>query len=156
MNASPTTVSSLPTFSGSPFYALDEFHLLAEGIAKQVKRLLHYKDSQQYIPQSCSTENYTFAFKDNVKVAQIDNIINDKIVKSATFVPTSFQGSWTKINGYYRGVDWLDYLLYVIPTIVIPYLKHENTKAALMKLINGCTLALQWHITSTEISEMNE
>ena len=156
LNASPTSIASLSTFSGSPFYALDEFHLLAEGISTQFRRLIHYQDCLQYIPKSCSSEDYTFAYKDKVKVAQMEDVISNAIVKSAKYVPTSFQGSWSKTNGYYRGVDWLDYLLYAIPTIVIPYLRHESTKIALMRLINGCTLALQWNITARDVSKMNE
>lgn len=156
LKASPPSITSLLTFNGSMFYSLDEMHLLSEGLSKQINNFMHYQHNSKYIPESCLDINYTFAYKDDVRVATINGIINKKITNSAKFIPTSFQGSWNEINGYYRAVDWLDYLLYIVPTIVFPYLKHQNTKDNLMELINGCTIALQWSLTSVQVNRMNK
>lgn len=53
-----------------------------------------------------------------------------------------------------RAVDWLDFLLYVVPTLVVPYLPSTSAKKALLALVKGCALALQWRLTEDLLREM--
>ncbi|KAI8639509.1 hypothetical protein BD408DRAFT_349757 [Parasitella parasitica] len=65
-------------------------------------------------------------------------------------VPISFQGSFedviSKTEGT-RAVDWLDFLLYFVPTIVVPFIRNPPAQKAILSLIKGCALALQWELT---------
>lgn len=79
------------------------------------------------------------------------------IADSRKFIPVSFQGSFdnvfAKTDGT-RGVDWLDFLLYVVPTIVVPSLPNREVKNAVLDLIKGCALALQWKLTTSLVDEI--
>ncbi len=59
-----------------------------------------------------------------------------------------------KTEGF-RAVDWLDFLLYIIPTLVTPYLPSRTVQKAVLSLVKGCSLALQWDLTDELISEMD-
>ncbi|OAD75362.1 C2H2-type zinc finger transcription factor [Phycomyces blakesleeanus NRRL 1555(-)] len=83
--------------------------------------------------------------------------IGNCITSSRKYIPTSFQGSFdnvfAKIDGT-RAVDWLDFLLYLVPTLVMPYLPNRAVKTALLSLVKGCALTLQWMLTSELLDEM--
>ena len=81
--------------------------------------------------------------------------IGDLISKSKRTIPPTFDGCWDPNFGYYRSVDYLDFLLFVTPTIIVDKLVDTRARNALMALINGCSLALQWSITKAEIDEMD-
>ncbi|GAA5804830.1 hypothetical protein HPULCUR_010338 [Helicostylum pulchrum] len=79
------------------------------------------------------------------------------IAKSRKYIPTSFQGSFDnvieKTDGT-RHVDWLDILLSCIHTIVVPYIEDAATKKALLSLVKGCALSLQWNLTEHMLNEI--
>lgn len=83
--------------------------------------------------------------------------IGDSITQSRQTIPVSFQGSFynvmEKTEGT-RAVDWLDFLLYVFPTLVVPYLPNNAAKDATLSLIKGCGLSLQWDITTQQIDQI--
>lgn len=151
----------MSTFSGSIFYALDELHLVARGIGKQVYDLITVanqpgvKTSSFFYTKPDGTKKILdypfFVTKKNLKS------IGDSITKSRKYIPTSFQGSFDnvidKIDGT-RAVDWMDFLLYIVPTIVVPYLPNTAVKKAVLALVKGCALALQWQLTESLIDEM--
>ena len=153
----------MTTFSGSTFFGLDELHLIARGIGKQMYELITVanlpagQDSIFYYTDSNGNKNKEdypfFVPKKNLKV------IGDNITISRKFIPTSFQGSFdnvfSKIDGT-RAVDWLDILLYIVPTIVVPYLPNTEVKNAVLSLVKGCALALQWTLTEDLIIEMDK
>ncbi|OAD74867.1 hypothetical protein PHYBLDRAFT_167208 [Phycomyces blakesleeanus NRRL 1555(-)] len=59
-------------------------------------------------------------------------------------------------NGKRKAVDWIDFLLFVVPTIVIDHFVFDRTKAAVMKLVTACRIAQQWRITAANIQETEE
>ncbi|KAI9010510.1 hypothetical protein CLU79DRAFT_710433, partial [Phycomyces nitens] len=153
----PSLFAELATFSGSSFFALDELHLIARGIGKHLFELIsvaHSKDTKFYYTQdnTQSADNYPF-YIPRSDLETIGNCISN----SRQFIPISFQGSFDnifqKIDGT-RAVDWLDFLLYIIPTVVVPYLPSRAAKNAVLSLVKGCALALQWSLTYTLIDEM--
>ena len=80
----------------------------------------------------------------------------DKYVNlSRVNIPTTFEGAWDCVKGRSRHVNWQDFLLYIIPTVVLQHLQHHNTKEALMNLINGCAIALQWSLSQSDVNKMN-
>ena len=153
----------MTTFSGSSMFGLDELHLIARGIGKQVYELITITNlpasqgSLFYYTNNDGTKNtqdYPFYISRNDLKA-----IGESIAKSRKFIPTSFQGSFDnvieKVDGT-RHVDWLDFLLSCIHTIVIPYIADIATKKALLSLVKGCALSLQWHLTENMLHEIQK
>ncbi|OAD68523.1 hypothetical protein PHYBLDRAFT_172950 [Phycomyces blakesleeanus NRRL 1555(-)] len=100
-----------------------------------------------------STTEYPF-FIPRTSLVTIGNCITS----SRPYIPVSFQGSFdnvfSKIDGT-RAVDWLDFLLYIVPTLVVPFLSNRAVKTAVLSLVKGCALALQWTLTSELLDEMD-
>ncbi|OAD70072.1 hypothetical protein PHYBLDRAFT_73877 [Phycomyces blakesleeanus NRRL 1555(-)] len=154
----PSIYTQLSTFSGSSFFALDELHLIARGIGKLVYDLITItitKETKFYYTHPDNTLNTT-EYPFHIPRADLVTIGNC-ITSSQKYIPTSFQGSFdnvfAKIDGT-RAVDWLDFLLYLVPTLVVPYLPNRAVKTALLSLVKGCALALQWTLTSELLDEM--
>lgn len=84
--------------------------------------------------------------------------IGESIARSRKYIPTSFQGSFDNIMAKTEGtraVDWLDFLLYIVPTLVVPYLPNRTVQKAVLSLVKGCALALQWDLTEELIRELH-
>ncbi|KAJ1909699.1 hypothetical protein H4219_006360, partial [Mycoemilia scoparia] len=72
-------------------------------------------------------------------------------------MPTSFYGLEKKIDkqaGYLRAVDWVDFLLYIVPTIVAELIDDPDDVKALISLVNACSKIESWTISEQEISEV--
>ncbi|OAD77052.1 C2H2-type zinc finger transcription factor [Phycomyces blakesleeanus NRRL 1555(-)] len=154
----PSIYTQLSTFSGSLFFALDELHLIARGIGKLVYDLITVtltKETKFYYTHPDNTLNTT---KYPFHILRADLVtIGNCITSSRKYIPTSFQGSFdnifVKIDST-CAVDWLNFLLYLVPTLVVPYLPNRAVKTALLSLVKGCALALQWTLTSELLDEM--
>ena len=98
-------------------------------------------------------ENYPFYIPKRSLVS-----IGKSITESRQYIPTSFQGSFDNVFAKTEGtraVDWLDFLLYIVPTLVVPYLPNRTVQKAVLSLVKGCSLALQWELTEELIDEMH-
>jgi hypothetical protein len=135
-------------------------HLIARGIGKHIYDLIMVditKNSIFYYTNTDSTVNSTqypfYISKTNLLA------IGSCISQSRKFIPTSFQGSFDDvirgIDGT-RAVDWLDFLLYIVPTVVVPCLSTESCKQAVLALVRGCSIALQWELTHELIDDMEK
>ena len=65
-----------------------------------------------------------------------------------------------KKAGLMRSVDWIVFLQAVVPTLVFKRLVEEYTSSAeqvdaIMSLVIGCTLALQWNIDQDDLVKIN-
>jgi hypothetical protein len=82
----------------------------------------------------------------------------EDMAASKSLIPRShFDGSWDNVVAKTgRGVDRLDFLLYVTPTLLIPRMKSGRTsdvtepKKIMNQLIIACHLCLQWNISQEE------
>jgi len=113
------------------------------------ERFFHKDNAQNY-------DKYTFRFKrDFFPKGKIIEDISGRINGSRSRIPTTFQGSWTSINRrYYRGIGWLDTFLNALPSIILWRLEDGDARKALMHLINGCALALQWRIETRDLTKI--
>lgn len=146
-------ISTLPTFLDPVFFLCDEFHLM-KNISKLCYDLISPNENQRFKIND-STE-YTFDLnhsygRSTLFFETIDTYVNN----SRVTIPTSFDGNWEQAKGHNRAVDWLDFLLYIIPTLVIHQLKNREAKDALMNLVYGCSIALQWSISKSDVTKMN-
>ena len=48
-------------------------------------------------------------------------------------------------------MDWIDFLLYVVPTIVIKVVDDDADIKALVNLVRACALMQKWEITEIEV-----
>ncbi|KAI9327116.1 hypothetical protein BD770DRAFT_334516 [Pilaira anomala] len=159
----PNIFCKLPSFASSSFYGLDELHLFGQGIAKFI-RLLIVKVNQAPLENttvfgkssdgSFNMSNYTF----KLSKKQLEDV-GDCIEASRGKIPVSFQGSWDnlvkKIDGA-RAVDFLDFLLYVVPTLIVPLFTKVEVRRALLFLVRGCAIGLQWETNESLIQEMEK
>lgn len=134
-------------------------HLISHGIGKFFYELITVdktgKDTFYYTngDKKKITANYPFYInKDQLQ------LIGAAITNSRNKIPTSFQGSFDNIFAKTEGtraVDWLDFLLYVVPTLVVPFLKNDSSlRKAVLSLVRGCALAMQWNLTQRTVLEM--
>ncbi|OAD67121.1 hypothetical protein PHYBLDRAFT_174505 [Phycomyces blakesleeanus NRRL 1555(-)] len=136
--------TQLSTFSRSSFFALDELHLIARGIKKLVYDLITItftKEIKFYYTHPDNTLNTT-EYPFHIPRADLVTIGNCR-----------FDNVFAKIDGT-CAVDWLDFLLYLVPTLVVSYLPNRAVKTALLSLVKGCALALQWTLTSELLDEI--
>lgn len=147
-------ITSLRTFTGAPFFLLDEMHLIGGGIAKQIYRMINPSARQSFMGSS-GYALYCFRLIPEYSAASCMTKIRDQIIRCADKVPKTFEGSLKAAYGHYRAVNWQLFLLVVIPNVVLPNFVEEGAKAALMNLVNGCNLALNRELKESQIIRMD-
>ncbi|KAI8335340.1 hypothetical protein BC941DRAFT_326308, partial [Chlamydoabsidia padenii] len=134
--------TNLTTFTGPSFWGLDEMHLFGHGHGKLVYNMMNGDfDDQQSI----------FKLGNGVTMAKV----GQAMVDSRSNIPSSFSGNWTDIkkhHSYFRAVDWLDFLLYVFPTLVIPNIINNEAREACKHLATGLLLASKWSIKKDDLT----
>ena len=160
--------ASLPTFTHPTFFAIEELHCIGQGVAKHVYELLTVSINKSYnkaIPlkyaptdmellekgiSSASDWPYTFHILKN-DLIEIGNLVE----LSRATVPTTFSSKWEnpiEQSGGNRGVDWIDFLLHMVPTVFLPALTNDNAKKPLLSLTKACAVVLKWRITENDLS----
>ncbi|OAD76871.1 hypothetical protein PHYBLDRAFT_62934 [Phycomyces blakesleeanus NRRL 1555(-)] len=130
--------SLLNSFSGPFFFALDEMHGICHSIAKQVWGLVCGKYGKDH-PLSLSL------------AAQKE--IGTAMVSTRRSIPTSFHGAWINVatrSGYFRAVDWADFILFVIPTLVAERVCDQAARKALLDLVQTYNLLMSWELSAEE------
>lgn len=145
-------ISSLSTFTGTSFFLGDEMHLIGRGLGTLVYNLLDPKKNKKFREFITQDAQYTFGL--NARDDTIIKKIDEKVKQSRVYIPSAFEGTWDGGVGIGRAVDYLDFLLYIVPTIVLPLVQNNETKCALMELVEGCSIALQWRISRRDITKM--
>ena len=80
--------------------------------------------------------------------------------KSRVLIPAgAFQGSFKPVNpanvkSLYRSVDWIDWFIYVVPTLVASLFVDETIQKAILALTRACGLSLQWVVTKKEVQDI--
>ncbi|KAI9247956.1 hypothetical protein BDA99DRAFT_591565 [Phascolomyces articulosus] len=142
--------AQLKSFHGYSFFGLDKLHLIGTNVMKKL---------WQMISGDFDTVVNTTIQLPNRACSAIGNAI---VTSSATLPSGIFKGSFRDVlrkAGLMRSVDWIVFLQLVIPTLVFEQLVEEYTYSAsqvnaLMSLVIGCTLALQWHIDATDLNNI--
>ncbi|OAD72657.1 hypothetical protein PHYBLDRAFT_73064 [Phycomyces blakesleeanus NRRL 1555(-)] len=116
--------ASLMSFTGPFFFALDEIHGLCHRISKQVWGLVCGKYGSKH-PLFLS--------------ARAQKEIGAAIEGTRGSIPTSF-----------HAVDWADFLLFVVPTLVAEYVHDQDAQKALLGLVQACTLLMSWELSAKE------
>lgn len=146
-------ISSIPTFSGVPFFCLDEMHLIGGGVAHLVFRFFDYSTRSNYLGTKGPTE-YSFRLDALLQPRKGMETLHDLIKKCASKVPKSFEGSFKAKFSFYRAVDWQNFLLVVIPNIMLRHIIQREAKDALMNLAKGYNLALRRELTGRDLNRI--
>lgn len=147
----PPLITSLTTFTGAEFFLCDEMHLIGRNMGSLVLNLVFEQDKFKLD----SADGYAFDLTAGTLKDRLLLQIYEQMRNSRVCIPRTFEGHWNGNDSRIRAVDLQDTLLYIVPTMVFPHLRHEETREALMDLINGCSIALQWSISTLELNKMN-
>ncbi|OAD78858.1 hypothetical protein PHYBLDRAFT_163952 [Phycomyces blakesleeanus NRRL 1555(-)] len=131
-------LATLKVFSRPLFFALDEMHGLCHGISKQVWGLV----SGTYGTDHC------FALSSGVWKE-----IGTAMYKTRNTIPTSFHGNWRDVYknpGSFKAVDWADFLLFVVPTLVAEHIGDATARNTLLGLVQACNLLMSWELSAEE------
>ena len=152
MRGVPSLIISLPTFMGSFSFFGNELRMIGHGLGHMVSNLIDSKHSKRFM--KAGSRQYTFEV--NSQFSQTDTIdqVDQWIKESKRTTPTAFDFSFDPRRGFFRAVDWQFFLLHTFPAIVVPYLKYDSAKEALLNLSNACAISLQKSITPNELSKM--
>ncbi|OAD75369.1 hypothetical protein PHYBLDRAFT_64293 [Phycomyces blakesleeanus NRRL 1555(-)] len=75
------------------------------------------------------------------------------MVATKSTIPTSLHGAWrdvTKNAGFFRAVDWADFLLFVVPTLVAERVQDLVARNALLGLVQTCNLLMSWELSAED------
>ena len=129
---------------------------LFTNVAKEIFSMISpkYCDSFKY----CSNEHlYPFSL---TKQDFIE--IKSSMVESRKFIPaSSFKGSWIPIElnstrSLYRSADWLDFIVYCVPTLIASKYNNAEVRNGLLNLSRGIALSLQFNISEKNIKEIEQ
>ncbi|KAG2212136.1 hypothetical protein INT45_010986 [Circinella minor] len=115
--------AELPTFYGATFFPIDIMHLLGPGIGKQLWSI---------IQGTYGTDNCPLYLPNATQ-----ELIGARIAASRNLTPSSFSGDCGDLSfqsGFYRAVDWIHFVLYIVPTIVLELYVDPATCKALIDL----------------------
>lgn len=121
-------------------------HGICHGIARQLWQLFsgHYKGTEQNpfcLPKATL------------------HVISEAIPQNKYLIPTIAAGdSWRNVDlhgGYMRTVDWSDFLLYIVPTLVAEdHIKDQEAKEALIYLAYACKILQSWNISARQLEQV--
>ncbi|KAF7728886.1 hypothetical protein EC973_005281 [Apophysomyces ossiformis] len=82
--------------------------------------------------------------------------IMEEMEGSRKDIPTAFQGKWRSLVGAARprAVDWINFLLYVVPTLVITRIRTVEARNATIALVRGCQLALSYELSQDNVQDI--
>ncbi|SAM00093.1 hypothetical protein [Absidia glauca] len=150
-----SAVASLPTFTGVHFFGLDEMHLLGHGLAKMLFALvLPVKTNKMASRQDKAfpdvPANYPFC---SANTNLLQNVGKDMLSSKPDIPLSFFNGNWDNIEQHQsaRAVDWMDFLLFVVPTLIIPSLYHPKAREKLKNLIISIHLSLHWQLHASDV-----
>lgn len=150
---SATPFGLLSTFMGTCTFRIDELHAMSN-VSKVFFDLVSDRYNTRYKVVG-NAENYPFELskRDFQRLKQAMNM-------SRKYIPVgAFQGSWkgadqTNAKSFYRSVDWIEWFLYVVPTLVVPCFEDEQIQKAVLSLVRGCALSMNWEITEDDLTEI--
>ncbi|OAD65529.1 hypothetical protein PHYBLDRAFT_176119 [Phycomyces blakesleeanus NRRL 1555(-)] len=131
-------LATLDAFSGPYFFALDEMHSICHGVAKQVWGLVTGKYGKKHLL---------------VLSVGVQKEIGAAMVSTRKTIPTLFHGAWRDISknaGYFKAVDWADFLLFVVLTLVAERIRNISARKTLLGLVQVCNLLMSWELSAEE------
>ncbi|KAI8640490.1 hypothetical protein BD408DRAFT_434132 [Parasitella parasitica] len=150
----PTIFGLLPYFmSGIYHFGFDELH----GISNLAK-LFFDMISPRY------NANFKYHGNESNYPFQLSNAsfecVKMGMRNSRKFIPTgAFQSSFkatdqSNVKGFYRSLDWIAWLIHVVPTLVVGQYDDLSIRNAILGLSRACALSLQWEVSKDDIKKI--
>ncbi|OAD70093.1 hypothetical protein PHYBLDRAFT_148655 [Phycomyces blakesleeanus NRRL 1555(-)] len=151
--------AELPTLTCSAFFGQDEMHLLDHGTGHQLYQALGgkfcpgtaglgRKSHGMHLQERLQRLEYPFALD-----VSLDDI-KKAVSTSRADILTAFASTWRSMkesNGKRKAIDWMDFLLFIVPTVVIDHLYFADAKQTVRDLVLACSIVQQWSITASNI-----
>lgn len=72
----------------------------------------------------------------------------------------TFKGSWlamepNNVKSVYRSAEWIDWLLYCVPTLILSQFQDRDVVTGFLNLIRGISLSLQFEIATNDLEEID-
>lgn len=148
----PTPFANFRFFSGASFFPIDVMHLIAN-IGKQLVRLFEgYYDTRVDGRRSNSKHN-------PLRLTSSDfSVIDKDISKSHRLIPSTYSGSVKSIgdHSFYRAVDWIHFMRFIIPTIFVDYCQDTSCVAALSNISQACNIMCKPQVDTDDIETLEE
>lgn len=135
-------------------HPIDEMHMYSN-IAKDVFSMLSPKYNQHF--KYCGDElKYPFELSNAAFVS-----IKKSMELSRQLIPAgTFKGSWiamepNNVKSVYRSAEWIDWLLYCVPTLILSQFQDRDVVKGFLNLIRGISLSLQFEITTNDLEEID-
>ena len=152
MRGVSSLITFLPTFMGSFSFFGDELHMIGHGLGNMISNLIDFRHCKRFMKKGSG--EYTFDVSPRYTQKNFAEQLDQWIRESKPTTPTAFDFSFDPRIGFFRTVDWQFFLLHIVPAMVVPHLKYDDAKEALMNLSNACAISLQKFITPSELSKM--
>ena len=139
----PVPFAKLKSFKGASFFGLDIMHLLGPCVGRQFWELLCGEHGKENNPLYL--------------MPAIRRKIGLAIVNSTPLLPSSFTSCTKDIsqNTRLKSIDWIDFMRYMVPTIVLEHYKDAATRKAIFALTQVYRIAFQKEITDKEIDYLS-
>jgi hypothetical protein len=147
-------------------------YLIGQGIAKHIFEMLtvsmgkdynkainiQYKPTEEEMLEAgcIPAKEWRYSFyihcKDLIKVGKL-------VEASRATIPTTFASKWENPivkSGGKRSFDWIDILLYMVPTLFVPELKQESSRRPVLALVNAAAVSLKWELHHEDLAQMEK
>ncbi|KAI9325957.1 hypothetical protein BD770DRAFT_432846 [Pilaira anomala] len=126
------------------YFGFDELHCYSN-LAKQLFEMFSPSSNERYKYEG-NEHLYPFSIsKDQYKAVQ--HAINSS--PNGSFAGQSFDNQ----KGNYRSVDWISWLVHIVPLLIAPFCP-PDCKDAISVLCHGLQVSLQWCITSEDLHDI--
>jgi hypothetical protein len=128
-------------------------HLFGLRIVEHVKRLFIPLQKNPYMPDDLADDAFPFCLN-GVKLADA----GQDMLRSRKHIPSDhFDGSWDdNVARSGRAVDKLDFLLYVVPTLLIPHVRKIESRRALNCLVMAIHMSLRWEFSTNDRRQIDK
>lgn len=153
--------SGLNTFKGPLSFPIDELHTLCRGIGSLLYTILtvdNSKTTKYFHKMDPDLEEYEREMYPFFIEKHTMEEIGQQIESTRKYLPVAFEGSFLNIIKQTRGtraVDYNDFMLYIVPTLIVPKIRTRAAQQAIIKLVRGCSIALQWKLSIDDLNEMD-
>ncbi|KAI8376571.1 uncharacterized protein BYT42DRAFT_498503 [Radiomyces spectabilis] len=134
---------TLSSFHGATFFLVDPMHLLGPGIGKQLWRLILGDYGESANPFYLLPKNR--------------QLIGARIAASRSLIPSSFAGDCGDVatqSGFYRAVDWIHFVRFFVPTIVLEFYTDPGVRKAIIDLSEIYCYALSRELSVNQIRSL--
>ena len=134
----------LPTFHGATYFPIDIMHNLGSNIGHQLWNIMRgiYGTETSFYLNSGTRDQ-----------------VAKQMIASHCMTPKSFAGVCGDINrqaGHFRSVDWIHFVRFLVPTIVLEHIHCSSAQTALLSLVAVYDLAFRRRVNKTDCKQLKD